>query len=53
MVENKKHGKGTLSMTNGDKMEGNWKNNLMDGEINFITKEGKIVKQFYSEGKLN
>ena len=36
----KRNGFGELYFVNGDRYIGQWKNNLMDGEGEFISKEG-------------
>lgn len=32
--------------------EGNWKNNVMDGEIKITLKDATIVTQYWREGRL-
>ena len=46
-----KNGKGRYLYSNGEVYEGNWKNELKDGECIFISLKGERSKEIWNEGK--
>lgn len=50
--EGKKHGHGTLLLSNGEKYEGEFSNDLINGKGTFLKSNGTILRSNWKEGKL-
>lgn len=46
------HGKGVYTFANRDIIKGQWKNGLLEGRAEFITRDGRIYEQEYFNDKL-
>ena len=48
--EGKKHGYGVMVLVNGVKLEGNWNEDNLDGDVKKIYPNGEVKKLFYQNG---
>ena len=52
LMDDKKNGKGVLSFGSGEKFEGDFRDDRIEGEGEFFRKDGKVVKGVWRNNKL-